>query len=368
MPHPRISISLAAVALVALAPLAHGATLYVANNGVDPPGCVPSFCIVGRPCRCGTKASPCRSITCGIMSAAAGDTIIVGPGVYGDLNRNGILGDSPGEETPSPGCGCMLSVNKGVTLLSSDGAAATIIDASTVDVNTNVLIIAGPPAATFGKPGKGFWVTSPLMDTGSGIVIDASNITVSGNQVDAGPVHPFGSSAGGIVAVDAPESILIQANQISEWGIGIDVLGGTGKMLLKNQVSRNATGIKVGGPTTTIRGNVLINNGAGIESNADMTTIVANAVYGNDIEGILVTASSQVEKNNLYSNGRITLPPNCGLKNRAVVGLLAENNYWGAATGPGPDPADDVCNDMGGTTTTAPFATKPFTVKAPIKP
>ncbi len=52
------------------------------------------------------------SITQGIAMAATGDTIIAGPGMYGDLNADGILGNSPGEEVPSAGCGCMLSVNR----------------------------------------------------------------------------------------------------------------------------------------------------------------------------------------------------------------------------------------------------------------
>jgi hypothetical protein len=54
-----------------------------------------------------------------------------------------------------------------------------------------------------------------------------------------------------------------------------------------------------------------------------------------------------------------------------VTGLDAKNDYWGAATGPGPDPADDAgsshSNPNGGSTTVAPFATKPFSVKAPVK-
>src|SRR6516162_9238145 len=76
MSYPRLGMWLAAGVVLSLAPLAHGATLYVANNGLDGPSC-------------GTKASPCRSITQGIANAAAGDTIIVGPGLYGDLNDDG---------------------------------------------------------------------------------------------------------------------------------------------------------------------------------------------------------------------------------------------------------------------------------------
>src|SRR5262249_55607768 len=147
----------------------HAGSLYVANNGVDGPGCGPT-------------ESPCRSIGQAIARAVSGDSIIVGPGRYGDLNANGVLGE-PGEENPdafSPGCGCMLGINKGVRLISSDGAAETVIDARTIPSNTNVLIIATD--VQFGKPGEGFTVTNPS-GSGSGIVIDGSNVRVMGNQV-----------------------------------------------------------------------------------------------------------------------------------------------------------------------------------------
>ena len=67
-------------------------TLYVANNGVDN-----LVCELGNPCRFISRA---------ISRAVPRDTIIVGPGIYGDLNRNGILGEA-GEETGGfPGCDC----------------------------------------------------------------------------------------------------------------------------------------------------------------------------------------------------------------------------------------------------------------------
>jgi hypothetical protein len=133
--------------LLLIAPPAHGTTIYVASNGVDGSGC-------------GTLTSPCRSIGQGVANAMAGDSVVVGPGRYGDLNHNGILGE-PGEENPdvfSPGCGCVFALNKAVALTSSNGAAATVIDATSVAVGQNVLIIT--TGGEFGKPGKGFLVTN----------------------------------------------------------------------------------------------------------------------------------------------------------------------------------------------------------------
>jgi hypothetical protein len=71
--------------------------------------------------------------------------------------------------------------------------------------------------------------------------------------------------------------------------------------------------------------------------------------------------SGVVTRNNFFGNDI------CGLLNDGAVGLQAANNYWGIATGPGTPPADTVCHPYGGTTTTSPFATKPFTVNL-LKP
>ena len=38
-------------------------------------------------------------------------------------------------------------------------------------------------------------------------------------------------------------------------------------------------------------------------------------------------------------------------------GLEAAGNFWGAASGPGPDPADTTCDSFGASTVTTPFLT-----------
>src|SRR5215510_8207708 len=83
--------------LGAVGGVAEAKTRYVANNGVDSPDC-------------GTVAGPCRSINQAISNAASGDTIIVGPGRY-DAS-SGIM------------------VSNRVKILSSHGAAATLLDAN----------------------------------------------------------------------------------------------------------------------------------------------------------------------------------------------------------------------------------------------
>ena len=66
-----------------------------------------------------------------------------------------------------------------------------------------------------------------------------------------------------------------------------------------------------------------------------------------------------VERNNFTGNRA------CGVFNESGAATVALNNYWGAATGPALPRRSRAC---GGMTTAAPFATKPFNVKAPIKP
>jgi uncharacterized protein DUF1565 len=144
-------------------------TLAVANNGLDS-------------ATCGLSAAPCRSISQAIAHASEGDMLVVGPGRYGDLNGNGILGEI-GEETAAFGGGCalcMIKINKRLTLKSSDGAAVTVIDAGGVEIRA-VLIEAD--GVVFGGRGQGFTIANA---GSTGVVVHntsdvVSNVTVVGN-------------------------------------------------------------------------------------------------------------------------------------------------------------------------------------------
>ena len=50
---------------------------------------------------------------------------------------------------------------------------------------------------------------------------------------------------------------------------------------------------------------------------------------------------------------------NCGTSNFSGDRVIATNNFWGADTGPGPDPADQACN-VNGATITTPFSLTEF--------
>lgn len=310
----------------------------------------------------------------GIAVAAAGDTVLVGPGRYGDLNRNGTLGETQ-EETPEAGCDCALAVSKGVVLISSDGAAATVIDFRSVAVSNAVVVSATD--AEFGRPDHGFTVTNTAASNGFGgfgIRITGTNIDVRGNQVLA--LDPIGFI--GILAVAASQQILIEKNQSIGWGLGNGRTGegiavaGADKKVSKNQVSLNNVGIFATGGD--IVGNVAVANDWGFVLVQNVGSVTGNAAYSNGIRGfggagfaVGDSFNGPMTKNNLFGNFE------CGLANGGVslpsLGFNAANNYWGAGTGPGADPADPVCNSgVGAATTATPFQKSPTAVNPQFDP
>jgi hypothetical protein len=205
-------------------------------------------------------------------------------------------------------------------------------------------------------------------------VIDGSQIKVEGNQVVVITSPPSGVLAGISTVNNDGEVVLIEGNQVIGWGTGI-VATSSGKMVAKNSVSsigvgsNSGPGIDAAG-TSVVVGNVVTGGfPTGIHLSGSVRA-VGNAVNANLGPGFTTDATftGTLEKNNIVGNGNTFIADhNCGLDTQ-TVGLLAKNNYWGAATGPGAPPANDVCSVMGGTATVTPFATKPFSIKAPIKP
>ena len=126
MTHVRpsvLSVLLAFLALVGPAVVTEAETRFVANNGVDSN----NTCVV----------HPCRSIGHAIQNANSGDTIVVGPGRYS------------WESEPGPGfCGCVIQVDKPLTIESQNGAGVTVLDATGHPVNV-VHIEAVRPAGRF---------------------------------------------------------------------------------------------------------------------------------------------------------------------------------------------------------------------------
>jgi hypothetical protein len=163
-------ISVLALSILGLgAGAAQAVELHVENNGVDGSSC-------------GDRRNPCRSISQAISNADAGDRILVGPGRYGDLDQDGVLGE-PGEEAGDVGgCQCMITVNKQVTILSTDGAEATVLDAGLVGGLVAVRIVAD--GVVFGQQGRGFTLLG--LDNNVALGVGAKGVAVTGNIASRG--------------------------------------------------------------------------------------------------------------------------------------------------------------------------------------
>jgi hypothetical protein len=329
---PAIPILLVGIALLAEVASARAATVYVAVNGIDGASC-------------GASTSPCRSITQAIDNAVANDTIIVGPGTYRG-------------ESGAPNCSCFVAVNKlGLKLLSSGGAAATVIDALAWQTNTNVLIIADK--SEFGRPGKGFTVTEPDRAGGTGIAIDAKDVKIRGNQV-LNLANGLNTGGVGIATIESNAGpMLIAQNQVVGWDEGI-AAGGTNRTVAQNAVAIGANvGIELTGASTA-KGNVVSEFKYALRASSD-SILTGNALLASfvGVEAIDPFIGTVVH-NDIVGDV-------CGLANNntGLPSITATNNYWGAPTGPGPAPADSVCD--GGAVTT-PFASAPITVRTRIKP
>ena len=361
-----------------IAPCAFAETIpdnakYVANNGIDSP-------------TCGAAADPCRSISRGIANALAGDTVIVGAGRYGDIDFDGALA-SFGEETGAtvPGSLGGLYVNKAVTVVSSAGAEATVIDVGNSSAAAVELAVDG---IHFGERGRGFTLAGGQtygLYTGrvTNIVI-AGNLARnqffgfelnSGGVVEAHHNSAIGNTAAGFLAqsYDGNQYVVLSNNVAIGNGTGITVGPVAAHRITANEISGNDTGLGINwGPSRIAQNQVNANrlgamlNGFSLDLPiASGPLLVRNNFVGNRANGIDVYPgpagiSPRLRENNIFGNG------NCGTTNQtgaAGVTVDARNNFWGAATGPSfTDPADAACAGAQPTLTT-PFATEAFAVR-----
>ncbi len=346
------------LAIAVMGGVAEAATRYVAKNGVDSP-------------TCGTTASPCGSVSQAIDNAGPHDTIIVGPGRYDATS--GIV------------------VSKGVKILSSHGAAATLLDANGAAVET---VSIEADKAVFGQPKKGFTITGSGGFYGGLFINTANGVRVAGNVArDNGPYasgfyvtsgtghvltgNAAWGNAGAGFAVGGSGNVVTGNSAWSNGGgcggcAGF-ILSGADHVVTGNSAASNTeSGFKVLDTGHVLRGNLATANGTyGFRFEAATGSVLAgNAASSNQEAGVfLVFGSATISGNNLYDNGigAGATFPNCGLANQSGGAISAPNNFWGDAAGPGSDPADAACNSGGGSSTaTDPPATKPLKVK--VKP
>jgi Protein of unknown function (DUF1565) len=201
-----------------LATSAFAAVQYVENYGTDSPSC--SF------------SSPCRSISTAITNAAAGDVILVGPGMYGDINHDGVLGD-PGDEAGTGG-GAMINVQKRLIIISRRGVAAAVIDGA-MDGSPTVA-----DAVFIGAKGvllEGFTITSAtaVANAETAVVIDTYNdtsgtrapVVIAGNAI-LGDGTSFG------IKLKGGDGHVIEANQLTTLDTGVSVEMGARHVIAAN--------------------------------------------------------------------------------------------------------------------------------------
>lgn len=316
-------------------------TLYVANNGMDSS-------------TCGNRDTPCRSISQAIAHASPGNTIEVGPGRYGDLNKNGTFGES-GEEF-AQGYG-MINVDKPVTLISSDGPQMTVLDAAGASLSVVFITANG---AVFGQLNHGFLIIGAKANGLSTATL--SNITVAGNIALA-------NDQGGLVVNGSAN--LIQDNFVSgNLAAGIAVFG-KGNEVRNNVASNNGSqGFVIVGAKHVIHDNVASDNGSGFGVQGTDIRLIRNSALGNKFFGISLDipgAGATISNNNIYGNNSVPLNglTNCGIQNASGNTITATGNFWGMSSGPGSDPADNAgkdsgCDVEGSNTIVIPFAGKSY--------
>jgi hypothetical protein len=338
--HPALLTLLGTLWLLA-AGGAEAATLHVASNGTDSSAC-------------GPVADPCRSISRAIANASPGSRIVVAAGRYGDLDNDGILNNSPGEEAAPAGCTCAILVDKRLTIESRDGAGATVLDAGGSTVLAVVRITAA--STTFGKAKKGFRVTRGA----TGVRVEAAGVKVVGNHAEG---NTFGFSTG------AGTNIRVEQNLATRNSFGF-AAGSSGTVLKGNVAAGNSVaGFRLTSGPVELLDNAAVENPVGFLVFAGTDHVLKGNTAAGNITGIALSkvdpigTTATITRNNLYGNSG-----GCGIHNSGGNLVNAPNNFWGHPGGAGTDPADQVCNSGAGSVTlTDPPATSEFTVKA-VKP
>ena len=375
---------MALLALAAAAPVS-AATLLVAVDGIDTADC-------------GSKTAPCRSLSLAIAHSNPDDTIVVGPGRYGDIAEDGDFTD-PGDETAEvdTGCDCMIHVDKRLTIVSRDGAAVTVLDARGAHV---AVMLADQPGTVVGRKGKGFTLTGSA--DGDGFHSESDDITVVGNLATRNGEDGIQASGLRVLVTDnriianggsgchcSGNDSLFARNVVTDNGQG-GIEADAHNTLVANFAARNVgNGFDVEGGNL-LKGNVAVGNTANGFLLFENNTATGNVAHGNHNgfllqgDGNLLSKSSvaanfgvgvvaagagnRITSTSLFGNAAgIVLVPganaNCGTLARAGATLDVSASFWGAPDGPGADPADDVCNELGGTTTVGVNASHEIKVK-----
>ena len=388
---PAVFCALAIAALssitMAAAPFdLKGRLLSVETNGIDSADC-------------GGQTSPCRTIGRALRDARAGDTIVVGPGTYGDVNGDRDFND-PGDETPDLTLGCVICITKRVQIISLHGAAVTVIngDGSVFDQDRpppdlRRIVLIGANNVVFGIKDHGFTLTrhtigvdvqglrnvrvagnvAQNLDTNGFIVWNMQGRVEVSDNTAVGTTIGEGFRIGGV----GDARLIIKDNTVLQSEEGFAVVAASGIEISGNLVRETGTAFAILGSDAQVTHNVLFDNLAGFVVHGSGNRIIENVIIGGRATppsagiGIGSGTDNRVQRNDIYGHhGDPFNPTACGLVNSSGNRVLATDNYWGAPTGPGPDPADEAgapCDSLGSVTIVEPFATRPFSLQIAIE-
>ena len=332
---------------------------------------------------CGSSSSPCRSISQAIENANGGDTIVVGPGRYGDLDQDGTLGES-GEEFGSDSEDAGIVIDKALKLISSAGAPSTVID---INESFSNLIKITVPSVIFGKPNKGFSLYSKGI---LAIQVEGGQSQVQGNIISGSPQNGIqvGYSSSSSASVDRGKMTdnfvtgstgtgVTFCSRANQWNVsrnrvtlnqqdGIENAG-DGHTFRANAITGNFNnGLESSGDNVTVRRNLLDANGVvGISATGQNLTVIGNSIVGNGSFGLFTNQAKAIQRNNLGGNNPFLTGNfiDCGLFIEMNESPNVDGNYWGSNGGPGSEGSDRICTN---TLTPLPepsFRSKPFKIK-----
>jgi len=279
---------------------------------------------------CGASGKPCRSISQAIENAVAGDVIWVGPGHYGDLSGTGTY-TGPGDEHASLkiliGGGCVVCIDKPITIYSVSGAAVTLIDGNPATAyNATVAILADD--VVFGSPGHGFTLAG---GNEIGVLVDFNadgvpkkNIRID-SDVDVGDQNGFvfrGSVVGVFGCPPGPECLptsqVLFTNDVATANPGVGFMAtanrdfGPGRVIFQqNLASGCGTGYLVNtgdqgegnidpdsAGIVQLTGNVASHCGVGFNTLLPGTLYGNTAAYNAQSGFVLVPSRGQAFQNN----------------------------------------------------------------------
>jgi len=270
----------------------------------------------------------------------------------------------------------LIDVRKRLTIRSTHGAGVTVLDAGRASLPDGVALLTD--GVVFGQQGSGFTITGlntvPAECFGVALLVQGSNVSVGGNVVTGNTVLR------GIDIQGRGNKIvgnLVSQNSVGDFGVLVSSDGNT--MLTGNVASGNVgTGCFARPGGFFFHGEVVANGNAAVGNSLigfmvdrfpaaprSGQMLTKNVVAGNLGPGIFVVGNGTaapltLTQNNIYGND--SAGANCGVFNETGGNITVANNFWGAVTGPGGNPADDVCDGGGATTISTPFAAAPFAI------